>query len=430
MSTYQAAPQRMRSRWALTGLAFAHLFLAVPALTLFILDVTFIPLVIITVGIPALLVLVPATQGVAAAYRGLAGVIRHEHLESAYRDTRGMGPLRRLSTWAADPARWRDLLGLFLASTIGFALSILVITLAASWVFYLIYPFLWWVTPPGIFDMQKGLFTIDTLGESFLLWPAAALLFALWWWTVGPLMWARAAMDRFVFCRSRTEELEERVQVLTETRAEHVDHSAAELRRIERDLHDGAQARLVALSMSLGLADSLMESDPETAQRMIADARSTSKAALGDLRSVVRGIHPPVLADRGIAGAVEALALDMPMPVRIDVSLRGRPPAPVESAVYFAVAECLANIGKHSAATNAWITLDHASGVLRVTVGDDGMGGADPDTGTGMRGVMRRLSAFDGTMRVSSPVGGPTIVTMEVPCALSSPRTTPSSGPA
>ncbi len=218
--------------------------------------------------------------------------------------------------------------------------------------------------------------------------------------------------------------------MLTETRAEHVDHSAAELRRIERDLHDGAQARLVALSMSLGLADSLMESDPETAQRMIADARSTSKAALGDLRSVVRGIHPPVLADRGIAGAVEALALDMPMPVRIDVSLRGRPPAPVESAVYFAVAECLANIGKHSAATNAWITLDHASGVLRVTVGDDGMGGADPDTGTGMRGVMRRLSAFDGTMRVSSPVGGPTIVTMEVPCALSSPRTTPSSGPA
>ena len=128
-------------------------------------------------------------------------------------------------------------------------------------------------------------------------------------------MRARAAMDRLDLSYGHTEVLEQRVQVLTETRAEHVDHSAAELRRIERDLHDGAQARLVALSMSLGLADSLMESDPETAQRMIADARSTSKAALGDLRSVVRGIHPPVLADRGIAGAVEALALDMPMPV-------------------------------------------------------------------------------------------------------------------
>jgi signal transduction histidine kinase len=430
MSTYTEPAPRMRNRWALTGIAFAHLFLAVPAIVLFCLEITFIPLVIVTVGIPALLLIVPGTQWLATGYRVLAGTVRREHLESAYRSTKGLGPLRRLGVWALDPARWRDLVGLFLAFTVGLVIPILVIAMLGGFLFYLIYPFLWWVTPAGIFDMQLGLFEIDTFEETFIVWAGSLLFFALWWWTTGPLMRARAAMDKAIFSRSRAEELEERVQVLTETRAEHVDHSAAELRRIERDLHDGAQARLVALSMSLGLADSLMESDPETAQRMIADARSTSKAALGDLRSVVRGIHPPVLADRGIAGAVEALALDMPMPVRIDVSLRGRPPAPVESAVYFAVAECLANIGKHSAATNAWITLDHSSGVLRVTVGDDGMGGADPDTGTGMRGVMRRLSAFDGTMRVSSPVGGPTIVTMEVPCALSSPRTTPSSGPA
>jgi signal transduction histidine kinase len=221
------------------------------------------------------------------------------------------------------------------------------------------------------------------------------------------------------------------VQVLTETRADLVDHSAAELRRLERDLHDGAQARLVALSMSLGMADAAFDTDdPEQARQLIKDARSTTSAAIGDLRSVVRGIHPPVLADRGIAGAVSALALDMAVPVTVDARLDGRPPAPVESALYFGVAECLANVGKHSGAAHGWITLTHADGLLRAVVGDDGRGGADPGTGTGMLGVMRRLAAFDGTMSVSSPVGGPTLVTLEVPCGLSSPKTTPSSGPA
>jgi signal transduction histidine kinase len=143
---------------------------------------------------------------------------------------------------------------------------------------------------------------------------------------------------------------------------------------------------------------------------------------------VVRGIHPPVLADRGLGGAVEAIALDMALPVQVDVRLGGRPPAPVESAVYFGVAECLANVGKHADASNAWIVVSHRDGLLRAVVGDDGRGGADPRSGTGMLGVMRRLAAFDGTMSVSSPAGGPTVVTLEVPCDLSSPKTTRSSG--
>jgi signal transduction histidine kinase len=120
----------------------------------------------------------------------------------------------------------------------------------------------------------------------------------------------------------------------------------------------------------------------------------------------------------------------MAIPVTVDASLSGRPPAPVESALYFGVAECLANVGKHSGARHGWITLTHDDGVLRAVVGDDGRGGADPGAGTGMLGVMRRLAAFDGTLSVSSPAGGPTIVTLEVPCVLSSPKTTPSSGPA
>jgi len=251
----------------------------------------------------------------------------------------------------------------------------------------------------------------------------------LWWWTLRPKMRARSQIDLWFLATSRTERLQQRVQVLTETRAEAVDSAAAELRRLERDLHDGPQARLVALSMSLGLAEQMFAEDPAAARRLINDARTTTSAAIGDLRSVVRGIHPPVLADRGLTGAVQALALDMAVPVTVVADLDGRPPAPVESAVYFAVAECLANVGKHARAEAVTISLSHDEGRVRVRVHDDGVGGADPGAGTGMLGVRRRLAAFDGTMSVTSPTGGPTEVTLEVPCDLSSPRTTPSSGP-
>jgi signal transduction histidine kinase len=160
---------------------------------------------------------------------------------------------------------------------------------------------------------------------------------------------------------------------------------------------------------------------------MLTEARQTSSAALGDLRDVVHGIHPPVLADRGLKSAIQALALDLAVPVEVTGEPPAGLPAPVESAAYFTVAECLANIAKHAGATRAWVELGHPPGLLIVVVGDDGRGGADPTSGTGMRGVAQRLAAFDGTMRVSSPVGGPTLVTLEVPCDSSSPRTTPSS---
>ena len=180
-------------------------------------------------------------------------------------------------------------------------------------------------------------------------------------------------MDANLLSRGRTEQLERRVQDLQTSRAESVDFSAAELRRIERDLHDGAQARLVALGMNLGLADELMERDPEQARKLLADARNVSTAALGDLRSVVRSIHPPVLADRGLAGAVQALAMDLPVPVMLTVELAGRPPAPIESAMYFAIAECLANVVKHC---RRQARLGHRrstpDGLLTAEVGDDG----------------------------------------------------------
>jgi signal transduction histidine kinase len=182
--------------------------------------------------------------------------------------------------------------------------------------------------------------------------------------------------------------------------------------------------------MTLGMAAELLDGDPEEARKMLAEARQTSSAALGDLRDVVHGIHPPVLADRGLKAAIEALTLDLAVPVEVSGEAPAGLPAPVESAAYFTVAECLANVAKHANASGAWVELANPPGLLTVVVGDDGRGGADPSSGTGMRGVARRLAAFDGTMMVSSPKGGPTLVTLEVPCDSSSPRTTPSSGTA
>jgi signal transduction histidine kinase len=221
----------------------------------------------------------------------------------------------------------------------------------------------------------------------------------------------------------REQELAQRVDVLTRTRRGALDIQAAELRRIERDLHDGAQARLVSVAMSLGLAESLLTTKPAELAGLLTEARSTTLAALDDLRTVMRGIQPPVLADRGLEGAIRALALDVAVPVTVTGGLPGRAPVPVESATYFAAAECLANVVKHSGATSAWVDLRHDAGMLSVVVGDDGIGGASLDGGTGLVGVARRLESFDGLMAVSSPPGGPTTVTMEVPCALSSPRT-------
>jgi signal transduction histidine kinase len=219
-----------------------------------------------------------------------------------------------------------------------------------------------------------------------------------------------------------------RIAELTRSRAAAVDAQAAELRRIERDLHDGAQARLIAIRMSLGLARGA--SDPARVRGLVEEAWESAGQALIDLRDLVRGIHPPVLADRGLGGAIQATALLCPVPVDVEIDLRGRPEPPVESALYFAAAEALTNVSKHSDASKAWVRLHHANGVLRLTVGDDGRGGIAPMAngglasvaGGGLAGIRGRLSTFDGTLAVHSPVGGPTELTMELPCALSSPK--------
>jgi signal transduction histidine kinase len=246
---------------------------------------------------------------------------------------------------------------------------------------------------------------------------------------------AYGTFNRSLLAPTRQAELAQRVQHLSETRSSTIDSGAAEMRRIERDLHDGAQARLVAMGMALDAAGQLLDSKPDAARALLVEARDSSVRALAELRDLVRGIHPPVLADRGLVHAVHALALDSPLRVSLAGDLAGRPPAPVESAAYFAVSELLANVSKHAGARQAWIDIRHSGrvrgmgdvsqtgGMLRISVADDGCGGADPARGTGLSGIERRLAAFDGVLAISSPPGGPTVVNLEIPCALSSPKT-------
>ncbi|WP_214411441.1 sensor histidine kinase [Sphaerisporangium fuscum] len=208
------------------------------------------------------------------------------------------------------------------------------------------------------------------------------------------------------------------LRLLEQTRTEVVDAQAAELRRIERDLHDGAQARLVAMGMTLAAAEELVESDPAAAKALLAKVREASAASLVELRQLVRGIHPPVLAERGLDDAVRALALDSPLRVTVRVDLPGRAEAPVESAAYFVISELLTNAGRHGDAREVTVDISHRGPALRVTVTDDGHGGADPSRGTGLRGIERRLAAFDGVLALNSPPGGPTTATVEIPRAL------------
>jgi signal transduction histidine kinase len=292
-------------------------------------------------------------------------------------------------------------------------------------VWYLLYPLLYALAPAGSISGHLLFETTSQLG-AFVTLPIGVLCMAMSRWSAGRMIAAHARFTKNFLAPSERSLLQARVQQLTESRADSNDLQANELRRIERDLHDGAQARLVAMGMTLGAAAKLVEDNPSAAVALLNEARDSSAKALNEIRDLVRGIHPPVLADRGLGDAVRALVLDTKLRAEVTVELPHRLPAPVESAAYFAVSEAVANAAKHSGAQRIWIDLSHADDRLRVCVTDDGAGGADLSAGSGLRGIERRLGAFDGVLALSSPPGGPTMVTMEIPCALSSQKTSSS----
>jgi signal transduction histidine kinase len=247
-----------------------------------------------------------------------------------------------------------------------------------------------------------------------LTFVGVAGLFAAPWITAGVrALDIRAA--RALLGPSRADELEHRVEQLTETRAGVVDAADAERRRLERDLHDGTQQRLVSLAINLGMARA-QAGTAEEAKQAIAEAHEQTKAALAELRDLIRGLHPAVLEDRGLDAALSGIAARMPIPVRLTVDLPRRPAPVIEAVAYFVVSEGLANIAKHSQATEAAVFVQRAGDRLHVIVTDDGAGGADPARGTGLAGLARRAASVDGTFEIDSPPGGPTLLTVDLPC--------------
>jgi signal transduction histidine kinase len=318
----------------------------------------------------------------------------------------------RLRWLGMDPATWRDLWWT-VAGPVTCILAALPAVIIATGLIEFIGPELTREIPPPAFPGNAAA-TLIVLGLAIA---SAGVLAA------PALLRGYGLLARSMLTPDGEAELAQRVRQLTQTRTEALDTGAAEIRRIERDLHDGAQARLVAMGMTLDAAGQVIDTNPEAARALVLEARDASVKALAELRALIRGIHPPVLADRGLADAIRALALDAPARIHLASDLNGRPPAPVESAAYFAVSELLANVSKHAEARQTWIDIRHTDEMLRIGVTDNGHGGADPSRGSGLRGIERRLAVFDGVLAISSPPGGPTAVTMEIPCALSSPKT-------
>jgi signal transduction histidine kinase len=341
--------------------------------------------------------------------RWLAGRWCGTAIASPYRPAPAEPGIRARLTWiATDPATWRDLLWLPVNAVAGTFLAGLPVLMAGSGIAVAM---MWALQLPGWRAPGPG---VGLLGLAL----AGAGL-----WAAPRLLRGYGSLARILLGPTRGAELTVQVEHLARTRTDTIDTGAAELRRIERDLHDGAQARLVAMGMTLDAIERQLETSPAAARALLAEAKQSSVSALSELRDLVRGIQPPVLADRGLVAAVRALALDSPLRARVTAEITGRPPAPVESAAYFAVSELLANAAKHAGPCDAWIDIRHSGGMLRIGVADDGRGGADQTRGTGLSGIERRLAAFDGLLAVSSPPGGPTVVNMEIPCALSSPKT-------
>jgi signal transduction histidine kinase len=321
---------------------------------------------------------------------------------------------RLLGTSVSPPPGWRrDLAWLPVHIAAGGALGTAAVLGVGNLLLGAIASPLWWTYPAG--DPLRLLLEVPVTswGSALVLGPLHVLVFGLLTVRLAtPLARTHARLCLAVLSPSA---LARRVEVLTATRVGVLDAHGAELRRIERDLHDGTQARLVAIALRLGVARESLD-DPELVARLLREAHEGAEDAMTELRDVIRTMYPPILADRGLTGALTALAAGAGVPTGVELGELGEIPAAVEAAAYFVAAEALTNAAKHARATSAAVRVARTGRMLTIEVSDDGAGGADETRGTGITGIRRRSAALDGTTRVSSPVGGPTVVTVELSC--------------
>ncbi|TDD38910.1 sensor histidine kinase [Actinomadura sp. KC06] len=376
-------------------------------------------LVLIVLVLPWLPTAVKPLRALANVERRRAGRILGREIPEPYGPMRGEGAseARRL---VRSPDTWRDAAWMAAHGLTGLQAAVLAVMIWPAIPYTLSLPLWWWAAPEGstsafiVLDGWPKALTMPLLQGAFDL---AVLL-----WLVPRLARWQARLAEALLRPTRRSSLAERVEELAETRAEALEAHGAELRRIERDLHDGTQAQLVAAALRLGLADRRFDADPDAARALFLQARGGIEEALAQLRTVIRGIYPPILSDRGLAGALRALAAAAPIPIELDVGdgaasdADGRAPAAVEAAAYFVVAEALTNIAKHSGARHGRVTVRREPDRLTITVRDDGKGGADPDRGSGLAGIRRRVAALDGATRIDSPDGEGTTLEVDLPC--------------
>lgn len=368
-------------------------------------------------GVGLLILVAIATIGVpvAAVERRRIRLVDPEPLADPHSLLSGVGLKGWFRAQLEERATWRELGYVVTLGVLGTASGAAVALLVAFSGFLAAAPLLVWAVAPETVTLLHG----DPVAAPADALPASAVGFVglvLAGYAAGLLAGAQVKAARFLLS-PRDEGLSTRVIELTRSRARLVDAFEAERRRIERDLHDGAQQQLVALSMTLGLAEMQVREENARARELIARARGETGLALEQLRRLVRDIHPQVLTDHGLAAAVTEVALHNPIPVTVDIDLPHRLPTLVETTAYFTVTEALANAGKHSGASHIDITGRLRDGRLYLAVTDDGRGGADPGTGAGLRGLADRMAILRGRLTVVSPLGGPTELRVEVPCS-------------
>ncbi|MFJ8755096.1 sensor histidine kinase [Streptomyces sp. NPDC102441] len=311
----------------------------------------------------------------------------------------------------------RHLYWLTLHVTFGLACGLVAVLCVGNALLVVVTLLLWWAFPAQ--GSPKTVLDVPVVGGhgDVIVGPSVgSVLLAAGCLALPLLATGYARLTLSVLASSRTQRLTDRVATLTRTRSDALEAHGAELRRIERDLHDGTQARLVAVAIRLAVAQRCLDRDPAVAARMLREATDVTEEAMVELREVLRGIYPPILADRGLPGALRTVAARGGVPVSIDIGELHRIPAAIETVAYFAVIEALTNVAKHSRATEAALRVRYVEDVLTVVVTDNGVGGARENGGTGLAGLRGRAQALDGSVTVVSPAGGPTMITVELPC--------------